>query len=63
MTQKILDLSEKDLEKIIRDNPIRYRPWTEKELMIYRKLHGKVPAKKIAEILGRNLNSVYNRNR
>ena len=59
----LLDLSGKDLEreieKIAKENPPRYRFWSQKEMDVVRKLHEKgVPPKAIAKAVGRSLPSV-----
>ena len=61
----LLNLEGKDLEReidrIAKDNPPRNIPWTPKEIDVIRRLRlKKVPAKKIAQLLGRSLSSVQN---
>jgi len=59
----LLDLDgaqlEKELQRIIKENPPRYKPWTPKEDAILKRLKdARVPIKTIAEKLGRTSKSV-----
>lgn len=58
--KKLLDLDGKDLEdelnKIIAENP--KEKWTEKEILILMRLHGKVNTRIIAQKLGKSFNQV-----
>lgn len=65
LPKNLLNLNGKDLEReidrIAKENPPRNIPWTPKEIDVIRRLREKkVPAKKIAQLLGRSVSSVYN---
>ena len=66
MPKNLLNLDgkalEKELDRIVKENPPRAAPWTQKELEILTKLRAKrIPAKKISELLGKSVNAIYNR--
>ena len=59
----LLDLNgaqlEKELQRIIKENPSRNKPWSPKEIAILKRLKdARVPIKTIAEKLGRTSKSV-----
>jgi len=62
MSIKLLDLDGKDLDKalenIVKSEPLDRKFWTVKETEILLKLHGKVPNKQIAKVLGRSVHSI-----
>ena len=61
-TPYILDISGKELEeeltKIIKQNPLKHKSWTDKEIMILKKLYGKVDYRTIAKNLEKTYNAV-----
>ena len=66
MEKNLLNLDgkalEKELDRIVKENPPRAAPWTQKELEILQRLRAKrVSAKTIARLLGRSLSSIFNR--
>lgn len=67
MTKRLLDLTgkelEAELERIIRKNPSSVREWTEKEILIFQRLKGKVPLRIIAKELGRTAAAVEMKSR
>ena len=44
---------DREIARLIKENPPRLRRWTEKEILVLKRLWGKVPGRVVARTLGR----------
>lgn len=65
MPKGVLNLTgaelERELARIVKENPNKRNTWTEKEIFVLVRLHGKVSNKVIAKALNRSVDSVNNK--